>query len=255
MVVNYCGRSMTEPNDKLPALSGMAQRYASLMGWPHGDYLAGLWRSTLVSDLLWIRDEGYSSEASVPDPSKTGRRYGWAPSWSWTSMDGGIRYYSLPDGHVPDTVHVLSCATTKPGEERDPFGQVLSGKLDVACSYMTLWARPHVQEEGELYYQVFDADNKYVTLLTVDHPPEMGASNMTVSKGPQFQPISPSDLTKGIMVYCLGLIVEHSPRTTHGKIGWAGVVVRRLIHNNYARVGNCVSTRFKAEGESRFVIV
>lgn len=32
IAMNFCGRSVTAPSDKLPALSGMAQRYARLIG-------------------------------------------------------------------------------------------------------------------------------------------------------------------------------------------------------------------------------
>ncbi|KAG6363941.1 hypothetical protein INS49_009044 [Diaporthe citri] len=175
MAMNFCGRSMTEPSDKLPALSGMAQRYAGLMGWPPGDYLAGLWRQTLISDLLWIREEGLSSISATPDPAKTGRQYGRAPSWSWASMNGRILYLSLQNGRVPDTVRVQSCETVKPGLEEDPFGKVVSGHIDIVCPYMTGWARPLVSESGELYFQLFDAEDGFISLLTVDDPAEMDA--------------------------------------------------------------------------------
>lgn len=253
--MNFCGRSMTEPSDKLPALSDMAQRYAGLMGWQPDDYLAGLWRQTLISDLLWVREEGVSSISAAPDPAKTGRQYGRAPSWSWASMNGSIMYLSLPGGQVPDTVRVQSCETVKPGVEADPFGQVVSGHIDIVCPYMTLWARPMVQESGELYFQLFDAEGGFISLLTVDDPAEMDALQTNMSTRPRFQPADPSHLSKGIMVHCLALLVEQSAQRRDGKIRWAGIAVRPLVDNCYARVGNFWIADFKSLGPSRFVIV
>lgn len=255
MAMNFCGRSMTEPSDKLPALSGMAQRYAGLMGWPANDYLAGLWRETLISDVLWIREEGLSSISATPDPAKTGRQYGRAPSWSWASMNGRIVYLGLPGGRVPDTVRVQSCETVKQGGKEDPFGKVVSGHIDVVCPYLTGWARPLVSESGQLYFQLFDEKDGFISLLTVDDPAEMDASQTNMSTRPQFQPADSSHLTKGIMVHCLALLVEQSVQRRDGKIQWAGIAVRPLIDNRYARVGNCWIADFKALGESRFVIV
>lgn len=55
IIANYSSRNITEPRDRLPALAGLAQRYAALMEWPGEDYLAGLWRTSLIADLLWRR--------------------------------------------------------------------------------------------------------------------------------------------------------------------------------------------------------
>jgi hypothetical protein len=77
----YVGTLVTYEKDKLVALSGIARSFQQLLG---DQYLAGLWRRTLVYDLLW----------SVPKPRKrTAYR---APSWSWASMeDGKLRW----EGH------------------------------------------------------------------------------------------------------------------------------------------------------------
>ncbi|KAJ4424990.1 hypothetical protein N0V82_000272 [Gnomoniopsis sp. IMI 355080] len=92
VVPSYSRRQVTNPADWLPALSGLAQRFASTL---HNntvvpnklDYVAGLWRSDLVSGLFWswlrppVRslhllldalDNHLSSPASYV-----------CPSWSW----------------------------------------------------------------------------------------------------------------------------------------------------------------------------
>ena len=50
------------------------------------EYLAGLWRSTLLTDLLWY---------ALPDTSEgTSRAEVYrAPSWSWASVDGPLHFF------------------------------------------------------------------------------------------------------------------------------------------------------------------
>ncbi len=50
LIEDYSALDMTFEKDKLPALSGVASRRHLETGY---DYLAGLWKQTLVTDLLW----------------------------------------------------------------------------------------------------------------------------------------------------------------------------------------------------------
>jgi hypothetical protein len=50
IVTDYTALSLTEARDIFPALSGIAKVYAAQTG---DEYIAGLWKSTLVSNLLW----------------------------------------------------------------------------------------------------------------------------------------------------------------------------------------------------------
>jgi len=81
LVANYTNRSLTLPDDKLLAISGLANRFA-----PHvkGKYLAGLWESDLHRDLMWRCDE----------PRRRPERER-APSWSWAAIDGPVSF-SIP---------------------------------------------------------------------------------------------------------------------------------------------------------------
>ncbi len=87
IITPYTMKKMTFPEDKLPALSGIAEAVQDATG---SAYLAGLWRDSLVPGLLWSRL--YTSKIgnrfftrSTVDP---------APSWSWASYDGVIKYDS-----------------------------------------------------------------------------------------------------------------------------------------------------------------
>lgn len=86
IVNEYSGREVARAEDKLPALAGLAERYARATGHT---YLAGLWREDLPFSLLW-RCSGFACGAREP-----GKR---VPSWSWASSNGGVRYSSLSEG-------------------------------------------------------------------------------------------------------------------------------------------------------------
>lgn len=76
VVTSYSSCELTYPvKDKLAAIGGLAQTFGS----PY-EYLAGLWKSDLAQWLLW-RPYGAKRYAEYI-----------APSWSWASMDGYVRF-------------------------------------------------------------------------------------------------------------------------------------------------------------------
>lgn len=87
-------------------------------------YLAGLWRSTLLSDLLWRADPVDSTV--IPPPKYR------APSWSWASVNCPVKY--LPGWIASPEITVIE-ANAQPVVEMSQFGRVsdgyirLSGKL------------------------------------------------------------------------------------------------------------------------------
>ncbi|KAK3503959.1 heterokaryon incompatibility protein-domain-containing protein [Neurospora crassa] len=106
----YCKLSRSE--DKLIACSGVAKRFQSMI---QDTYVAGMWRTDLEAQLLWIKSLG------------TGLRRGVyrAPSWSWASIDGVIWPSTLPqDGCLFEIEDVhLSYATP------DKTGGITAGWL------------------------------------------------------------------------------------------------------------------------------
>lgn len=83
IVEHYSKLNLTKRTDRLPALSGLAHRMAPFLG----AYQAGLWRSSLFLDLAWRADRtsGYRSQEYI------------GPSWSWVSVNSGVRYLKLED--------------------------------------------------------------------------------------------------------------------------------------------------------------
>lgn len=82
LVIQYSGLQLTCPDDKLPALSGLAQ---AMTLRSQENYLAGLWKETLLGDMCW--------NARYPRAKRQPQTRWRAPSWSWASVDGPIDYY------------------------------------------------------------------------------------------------------------------------------------------------------------------
>ena len=74
LVQSYSHLQLTVPNDRLPALSGIAHLVASKT---NDVYVAGLWKNDIVAGLLWY---------VWPHPPATDTYV--APSWSWASTAG-----------------------------------------------------------------------------------------------------------------------------------------------------------------------
>ena len=166
IVWNYGRRKLTEPSDKLPAISGLAKQYEQLL---QDDYVVGLWRKTLVKDLLW-QAVGGGRRCKAADKYR-------APSWSWVAIDGTIGM-SL-DKKWSSIATIIDYRIDVKGQ--NPYGEVINGWLKVQAPMVPLFVSdelekdhstvPHARairlrtEHGDLYgsYALFDVikyDNK-----------------------------------------------------------------------------------------------
>ena len=78
----YSTGLLTRPEDKLPALSGAAKEMRHAL---NDEYLAGLWKSELLPQLLW--------SIKMQTTSAKVMKYR-APSWSWACVEGEVEYES-----------------------------------------------------------------------------------------------------------------------------------------------------------------
>lgn len=100
IVQNFSDRELTYAQDRLAAIAGTAAAVARLSGMV---YMAGLWKEHLGQDLLWQVNR--DSEPSLQDmPQHKGFAH-IAPSWSWASVLGGIRWEKIK-GAYEDTILV-----------------------------------------------------------------------------------------------------------------------------------------------------
>lgn len=79
ILLNYTRRAITDPTDRLVAVSGVAQ-VLHREWWPQSTFLAGLWSHNFTQDILW--------RAMTPSEPYVGKYR--APSWSWAAADGEV---------------------------------------------------------------------------------------------------------------------------------------------------------------------
>ncbi|KAL4258744.1 hypothetical protein AB1N83_011533 [Pleurotus pulmonarius] len=145
IVVKYTKCDLSNPNDKLVALGGVADEFHRF--WHRSHYLAGLWSHNLLEDLLWSTDE---------TPDMATKRYGgtdaqWAPAevvhraptWSWASVKARVTTAEKMNLLWPSKCHylckVLLCSTTLV-YPTNPFGAVMGGVLEIrAMLTKALW--------------------------------------------------------------------------------------------------------------------
>lgn len=119
LVGAYSKRNITVPLDRLPAMSGIAQSFASAL---QDNYFSGHWQSNLAYDLMWTR---FSSQSPERPSQYTG------PSWSWAGYPGGAYYNSVWRSSTADPEFaILSCRSELMYSEA-PFGAVKSSCLQV----------------------------------------------------------------------------------------------------------------------------
>lgn len=89
--ISYTTCQMTMEEDKLVAISGIAQDIAEIL---NDQLVAGLWRNHILEELCWFKFIK-AKEESPPPPKK------WrAPTWSWASTNGRIWISTLAKFHA-----------------------------------------------------------------------------------------------------------------------------------------------------------
>jgi hypothetical protein len=82
MLKKFVVRDFSKDYDRLPALSGLAQRFERCSGAKLGHYCAGLWRSELPIGLMWVAV--HPGQRCLM--TNEGGLVSSPPSWSWAAM-------------------------------------------------------------------------------------------------------------------------------------------------------------------------
>ncbi|KAF7340890.1 HET-domain-containing protein [Mycena sanguinolenta] len=127
-VGDYTQRVVTKPGDKLVAFAAIAELFQRT--WK-SEYLAGLWRDSLLQDLLWYKN----LETRFARPLKYR-----APSWSWAAVGGHVLASPMDDRLDPDSgetqsCDILSCEAT-PTTPLLPLGKASSGTLRLRAAML-----------------------------------------------------------------------------------------------------------------------
>ncbi|KAH8761217.1 heterokaryon incompatibility protein-domain-containing protein [Diaporthe sp. PMI_573] len=81
MIEDYTTRSLRIPGDRLSALAGIV---SLMQKSTKGEFIAGIWTTSITEDLQWITT---GTKQPYPDEDR-------APSWSWAAFDCPIKYNS-----------------------------------------------------------------------------------------------------------------------------------------------------------------
>lgn len=203
----YSRSSLTRQEDKLIAISGIAQEMSSLL---NDEYIAGLWKNHLPSQLLWSVTTPLVDNDGIPCFRPATYQ---APTWSWASIAGHIVPGNLPAGHNWTTLPKHLKAHVELISEEDPTGQIAAAQLHVQgllrpATWQCLW-------HGRIYQLLFDGQ------LIPDHstfwPDELSSSASLPTR-----------------VYCFPLLSTHwdKTRTIDGL-----VLAQAESGNVYTRIG------------------
>ena len=131
-IENYTKRGVSVPSDKLVAISSLAEEFSHVSESP---YLAGLWKRTLLTDLLWHKDRAVHFT-----PRPTVYR---APSWSWAALDGPVSGGNAYLSNVDQVIaQVVRCETVLKKQDL-PFGEVTAGILVLRARVVNCVVLPH----------------------------------------------------------------------------------------------------------------
>ncbi|RYP63125.1 hypothetical protein DL771_009419 [Monosporascus sp. 5C6A] len=132
ILVEYGPKELSVPEDKLPAISGIARVMQERTG---DEYLAGLWKGHLIEGLCW-------------QPLSCRAVEEWrAPSWSWAAVDG-VPAAGWFYGEHAETATVIDAQVEVDG--RNPFGRVKDGWIKLEAPLVRLGLSEGVGPTGHL---------------------------------------------------------------------------------------------------------
>jgi hypothetical protein len=238
IVYHYSHKRLSHDADRLPALSGLAQRFfiCNL-----GTYAAGLWEKHLPTQLIW---KPWTSERL-----RTRSLNYTAPTWSWASLNVAIYFLSgiQSGGAMPQSTRivgtVLEVHCTPSG--LDPLGSIVDGYLRVRGQLVeaTLEITANNAEAGRKRIQ---ESNTYNSLSGQPSPPYLfRIVNDTLGSEFNFAPDSVSDidvLTPRQPVFCLlwSVPLELDPAVCNNARHFITILALRpskRLPGNYERIG------------------
>lgn len=145
LITDYSLTKLTQPSDKLMALSGLAK---SLGIVTEDEYIAGLWRRNLEQQLLWYAFDGRYDETTRSQEYR-------APSWSWASMNALIMMNLHPVKSSQVKAHITRVDVVHVSD--DPTGQIRDASIDVEGELRPMSIRQ--DPESHLWYMTVHQDH------------------------------------------------------------------------------------------------
>lgn len=118
-VGEFSERSFTYNKDRLPAIAGIAKSFANKFQLT---YIAGLWEENMISGLLWQRHHSTISLTRFDESV--------APSWSWASVQGRLKYRNLRISASNSGLNLRILERDVREDQPRTFGAVCYGKIE-----------------------------------------------------------------------------------------------------------------------------
>lgn len=251
-VEDYTGRSITAASDRLPALIGLARVTAQLS---KDQYLAGLWKSSLIEGLIWCGSQG-AETLEYPGEYI-------APSWSCASVAGSVRFpiYSWYDRvrwrRTFSDSEALASYISHSFQLRDlePEGRLKAGWLQISAAILPIASIEPRQENPPRIIQYFGQDpgrspfaDKNVRLRIktssetteiwveggIDKPPSSGSNGQRFVI---FLTRLPFILKHGFLDHRFGLIVERvGDDEKYRRVGFVDGCVPHKVYSGVRRL-------------------
>lgn len=127
LVPQFSQRAFTKPQDKLPAISGLAKYIGDITSY---NYVAGMWQSQLSHELLWSSQPQCNSFESLlheldPQPSDY-----IAPSWSWMRFNSPhFIDFVLRRNHMREAHQSTEILVSIHRASHNAYGRTVKGEL------------------------------------------------------------------------------------------------------------------------------
>lgn len=152
IVRTYMQLRLTETSDALPAVAGLAQY---LSRYVESDYVAGLWKEVLPTDMLWFATPVQQRLSPKSRPKETT-----APSWSWASVAMGpdVGYINCNRSETfPNSKKLLEFALKEiycePESTLNPFGKLKLAYLKLRTILYPWYLRVFCDKSGTHGYR------------------------------------------------------------------------------------------------------
>ncbi|KAE8447295.1 hypothetical protein EG329_010853 [Mollisiaceae sp. DMI_Dod_QoI] len=223
VIASYFRGLLTKPEDKLAAISGIAERFRTIL---QDEYVVGMWRQYLACQLLWRQDD----ESKFVRPKEYR-----APSFSWVSLDGEV------DAPLGISNSNIFATTLDVSIEKDISGIATGGYLTISAlmavvkirtalfgsSYIAYVNNCRLSKNWYIYPDVSTADGnvEYEDDDTED-------SDTKAWLGCKYYlHIKQEEDEQGVLDLAEGLILEYLPGTQghYKRVGYASCVNESLL--------------------------
>ena len=162
-VEDYTNLKLTYETDRLPAIAAVAERMSQTLR-KDDVYIAGVWKNSIISDMLWCSDHGHSTPSHQRE----------APSWSWVSSHGtGVSYFRTK--RRSDTVELVSLDYTLVGA---PYlGRVRNASVVLKAPTLTI---TDSEEQSQVKVRDLreDPNNYFPDILTRKYGPKFSTASL-----------------------------------------------------------------------------